>query len=795
MPVRAGLRPARDAWSCSPLGGARSASVHARVDLPGEPDDAAASWSTTSPGSSASNGFDPLIAGRLHRRRAPGRGRHESLLRSTAARDGVEVVEALRADGARWWSSPATTGVLPGRRARRTTSSTSRRRGRPTAGRCSGTGASSPSRDVAGDRVRPARDAAACGDAWSRPPGARAGAIGALRLATAAGGPERWSGEPASSSCGRAVDRRGRRGARPAAARSRRGPRPRLVRDDARNAGEHFDAVARRRARAAPDDLMAGRPRAGRVRRLAVRPRRARLRVAADRVLAVAPGTPMRARLRSLLDRSVDPSVWRPSRPGGSRVRECRAGVPAPSDGRLDRWLPLTASAARRQDAAWARRSSAGLHPRGPHAVPREGPAVPRRVRADAARVALRRRAPDDRHRDRAQPRRRAQRPRACGTPRCSRRSPTPTSRPSSASSTSRSTWRRAGCRRRAVRRSRTSIRDSLNAAEAKARQVGAHMVMVGILPTLPAEHMQPEHAVGQPALPAAQRPDLRRPRRGHRDRHRRRRAAARSPPTRSCPRPPAPRCSCTCRSAPTTSRRTGTPRRRSPASSSRSAPTRRSCSARSCGTRPGSPLFEQATDTRSEELKAQGVRPRVWFGERWITSIFDLFEENVRYFPALLPIVDDEDPVAVLDGGDTPQLGELRLHNGTIYRWNRPVYDVVRGCPHLRVENRVLPAGPDRRRHDGQRRLLLRPGARAGRRRAAAVVADVVQRGRGELPRRRARRHRRARCTGPGIGTVPAHRAGAAPAAARARTRGSTRGASTPPSATGCSASSSSAA
>jgi gamma-glutamyl:cysteine ligase YbdK (ATP-grasp superfamily) len=105
--------------------------------------------------------------------------------------------------------------------------------------------------------------------------------------------------------------------------------------------------------------------------------------------------------------------------------------------------------------------------------------------------------------------------------------------------------------------------------------------------------------------------------------------------------------------------------------------------------------LFEQATDTRSEELKAQGVRPRVWFGERWITSIFDLFEENVRYFPALLPIVDEEDPVEVLERGETPSLGELRLHNGTIYRWNRPVYDVVDGQPHLRVENRVLPAGP----------------------------------------------------------------------------------------------------
>jgi hypothetical protein len=106
-------------------------------------------------------------------------------------------------------------------------------------------------------------------------------------------------------------------------------------------------------------------------------------------------------------------------------------------------------------------------------------------------------------------------------------------------------------------------------------------------------------------------------------------------------------------------------------------------------------PLFEQATDTRSEELRAQGVRPRVWFGERWITSIFDLFEENVRYFPSLLPVCEEEDPVDVLEAGDIPRLQELRLHNGTVYRWNRPVYDVVRGLPHLRVENRVLPAGP----------------------------------------------------------------------------------------------------
>jgi gamma-glutamyl:cysteine ligase YbdK (ATP-grasp superfamily) len=94
-------------------------------------------------------------------------------------------------------------------------------------------------------------------------------------------------------------------------------------------------------------------------------------------------------------------------------------------------------------------------------------------------------------------------------------------------------------------------------------------------------------------------------------------------------------------------------------------------------------------------ELQQQGVRPRVWFGEHWITSVFDLFEENIRYFPALLPICEEEDPLAELDRGSAPQLAEMSLHNGTVYRWNRPVYAVVDGTPHLRVENRVLPAGP----------------------------------------------------------------------------------------------------
>ncbi|MVO88235.1 glutamate--cysteine ligase [Streptomyces sp. p1417] len=106
-------------------------------------------------------------------------------------------------------------------------------------------------------------------------------------------------------------------------------------------------------------------------------------------------------------------------------------------------------------------------------------------------------------------------------------------------------------------------------------------------------------------------------------------------------------------------------------------------------------PLFLQSTDTRPPELQAQGVRPRSWFGERWISSAYELFEENLRYFPALIPLREDEDPLAVLDAGGVPQLGELTLHNGTVYRWNRPVYGIADGVPHLRVENRVLPAGP----------------------------------------------------------------------------------------------------
>jgi len=239
-----------------------------------------------------------------------------------------------------------------------------------------------------------------------------------------------------------------------------------------------------------------------------------------------------------------------------------------------------------------------------------------------------------------------------------------------------------------------TSIRDSLNHAEKQAREVGAHILMTGILPTLNPQHLtthslsaNPRYRLLNEQILAVRGEDL------HISIHGIERLSTYADSI-------APEAACTSLQLHL---------QVSPEAFASYWNASQSIAGVQLALGANSPfffgkelwretriaLFQQATDTRSEELQAQGVRPRVWFGERWVTSIFDLFEENVRYFPALLPECADEEPLEVLERGDVPRLQELRLHNGTIYRWNRPVYDVVRGKPHLRVENRVLPAGP----------------------------------------------------------------------------------------------------
>jgi CBS domain-containing protein/gamma-glutamylcysteine synthetase len=107
--------------------------------------------------------------------------------------------------------------------------------------------------------------------------------------------------------------------------------------------------------------------------------------------------------------------------------------------------------------------------------------------------------------------------------------------------------------------------------------------------------------------------------------------------------------------------------------------------------------LFRQAVDVRSPHAHhMRESEARVSFGTAWVKdSIVEIFREDIARFRTLVGTDLDEDPMAVLDRGELPQLKALRLHNGTIYRWNRPCYGVMNGKAHLRIENRVMPSGP----------------------------------------------------------------------------------------------------
>ncbi len=106
-------------------------------------------------------------------------------------------------------------------------------------------------------------------------------------------------------------------------------------------------------------------------------------------------------------------------------------------------------------------------------------------------------------------------------------------------------------------------------------------------------------------------------------------------------------------------------------------------------------PLLEQLLDSRRLKEVRAGAPARVRLGDRWADDPVELFDETVRDFPPLFPTMEAEDPDTALETGCVPGLRELRLHNGTVWRWNRPVYDVQAGRPQLRIENRVLPSGP----------------------------------------------------------------------------------------------------
>ncbi len=107
--------------------------------------------------------------------------------------------------------------------------------------------------------------------------------------------------------------------------------------------------------------------------------------------------------------------------------------------------------------------------------------------------------------------------------------------------------------------------------------------------------------------------------------------------------------------------------------------------------------LFEQSCDIRTPGPHLRDRAARVSFGRQWVKGgVVDLFKDNVARFRPLVGTEDAEDALATLDRGGVPELRALRLHNGTIYRWNRACYGISEnGKPHLRIELRAIPSGP----------------------------------------------------------------------------------------------------
>lgn len=106
--------------------------------------------------------------------------------------------------------------------------------------------------------------------------------------------------------------------------------------------------------------------------------------------------------------------------------------------------------------------------------------------------------------------------------------------------------------------------------------------------------------------------------------------------------------------------------------------------------------VMEHSVDSRSSAHQARGQHPRVHFGDRWIDeSVTEIFKDDIARNRILLTTDTEEDPLAMVERGEVPRLNALRLHNGTVYRWNRPCFGVSNGVAHLRIENRVIPAGP----------------------------------------------------------------------------------------------------
>jgi CBS domain-containing protein/gamma-glutamylcysteine synthetase len=106
--------------------------------------------------------------------------------------------------------------------------------------------------------------------------------------------------------------------------------------------------------------------------------------------------------------------------------------------------------------------------------------------------------------------------------------------------------------------------------------------------------------------------------------------------------------------------------------------------------------LFQQSVDTRQVSDHLRDMSPRVTFGNEWLkNSILDIYKEDIARYRVMLSNEVEEDSDKMIENGIPPKLKALQIHNGTVYRWNRPCYGISDGKAHLRIENRVFPSGP----------------------------------------------------------------------------------------------------
>ncbi len=105
--------------------------------------------------------------------------------------------------------------------------------------------------------------------------------------------------------------------------------------------------------------------------------------------------------------------------------------------------------------------------------------------------------------------------------------------------------------------------------------------------------------------------------------------------------------------------------------------------------------LFQQSVDMRKRLHSLRERQQRVSFGNKWIQQVTEVYKDDISRYPLIFLSDIEQDSLEALSNGEIPEMRALRIHNGTIWKWNRPCYGRTDGKAHMRIENRYIPSGP----------------------------------------------------------------------------------------------------